>query len=228
MHFFNDIYKYVPFRSLFLGCKTFYLIAPSVKNKQIFQENLMQQSLGWKPMFSEDYSRCDAGGCQKNVLIERQALVLPAGMIHMVVTHSESVVLGVNFFLPGHLPTAARGFRHERKDEEPFSSCYPAFPMLALNELMMHLWLVSKIKLIRFVEKNENRERCFNSTRYAIPPHELEDLEEVWRILKAHDKALDNHLARIIYVSTSGRISSQILKYLLPYPENCTQFNRIY
>ena len=68
----------------------------------------------------------------------------------------------------------------------------------------------------------------FYSTRDTIPPQELEDLEEVWRVLKAHDKALDNHLARKINVSTSGQTSSQILKYLLPYPKNCTQFNRIH
>ena len=110
----------------------------------------MQQSLGWKPMFPGDDPRCDAGGCQKVVLTEPQALFMPAGMIHLVETHSESVTLGVNFIHRGHLLTAARAFRHQRKDEEPFSSCYPAFPMLALNELMVHLWLVSKIKLIRF------------------------------------------------------------------------------
>ena len=104
-------------------------------------------------MFAGDDPRCDAGGCQKVVLAERQALVIPAGMIHMVETHSESVALGVNFNHRGHLLTAARGFRRERKDEEPFSSCYPAFPMLALNEIMVHLWLVSKIKLIHFCRK---------------------------------------------------------------------------
>ena len=114
----------------------------------------MQQSLGWKPMFPGDEPRCDAGGCQKVVLTERQALVIPAGMIHMVETHSEPVALCVNFIHRGHLLTNARAFRHERKDEEPFSSCYPAFPMLALNELMVFLWLVSKIKLIRFCRKN--------------------------------------------------------------------------
>ena len=75
---------------------------------------------------------------------------MPAGMIHMVETHSESVALGANFIHRGHLLTAARAFRHERKDEEPFSSCYTAFPLLALNELMGHQWLVSKIKLIHF------------------------------------------------------------------------------
>ena len=80
----------------------------------------------------------------------RQALLMPAGMIHMVAMHSDSVALGVNFIHRGHLLTAARGFRHERKDEEPFSSCYPAFPMLALNEHLVHLWLVSKLKLIQF------------------------------------------------------------------------------
>ena len=106
----------------------------------------MQQYLGWKPMFPGDDPRCDAGGCQKVVLTERQALVMPGDMIHMVETHSESVALGVNFIHRGQLLTAARGFRHERKDEKPFSSCYPAFPMSALNELMVHLWFVSKIK----------------------------------------------------------------------------------
>ena len=95
--------------------------------------------LGWKPMFPGDDPRCNAGGCRNVILTERQALVLPTGMIHMVETHSESVALGVNFIHRGHLLMAARNFRHERKDREPFSSCYPAFLMLALNKLMVHL-----------------------------------------------------------------------------------------
>ena len=101
-------------------------------------------------MFLGDDPLCDAGGSQKVVLTERQALVIPAGMMHMVETRSDSVALGVNFIHRGHLLTAARGFRHERKDDQPYSSCYPAFPMLPLNELMVHLWLVTKKKLIHF------------------------------------------------------------------------------
>ena len=99
------------------------------------------------------------GGCQKIFLTERQALVMPAVMIHMFEMHSDSVALGVKFIDRGHLLTNARGFLHERKDEELFSSCYPAFPMLALNELMVHLWLVSTIKLLHFVEINKNRKK---------------------------------------------------------------------
>ena len=127
-------------------------MTPSVNNKQVLPEYLMQQSLRWKPMFPGDNPRCNAGGRQKVVLTVRQALVMPADMIHMVETHSESVALGVNFIHRGHLMTAADDLskRNERKDEEPFSSCYPAFPMLAPNELMVHLWLVSKMKLIHF------------------------------------------------------------------------------
>ena len=128
------------------------------------------------------------GGCQKVFLTEHQALVVPAGMIHMVEAHSDSVALGVKFIDRGHLLTTARGFHHERKDEELFSSCYLSFPMLALNELMVHLWLVSKIKLLQFVEINKNRKKNFYSTKDTIPTQELEDLEEVWRVLKAHDK----------------------------------------
>ena len=44
-----------------------------------------------------DDPRCDAGGCRKIVLTERQAHFMPAGMIHMVETHSESVAMSVNF-----------------------------------------------------------------------------------------------------------------------------------
>ena len=62
---------------------------------------------GWKKMFPGDEPRCDAGGCQKVVLTELQARAIPAGMIHMVETHSESVALGVNFIHCGHLLTAA-------------------------------------------------------------------------------------------------------------------------
>ena len=65
-------------------------MAPLVKNKQTIQEYLMQQSLGWKPIFPGDDPRCDAGGSQKVVLTERQALVMPAGMIHMVETQRVS------------------------------------------------------------------------------------------------------------------------------------------
>ena len=120
-------------------------MAPSVKNEQIFQEYLMQQSLGRKPRFPGADPRCGAGGCQKFVLTERLVLVMPAAMIHMVETHSESVALRVSFIHRGHLLTAARGFRHERKGEAHFSSCYPTLPMLALNELMVHLWFLTKI-----------------------------------------------------------------------------------
>ena len=76
----------------------------------------MLQSLGWKPMFPGDVPRCDAGGCQKVVLTDRQSLLMPAGMIHMIETRSESVPLGVNFIHHGHLLTASRAFRLERKD----------------------------------------------------------------------------------------------------------------
>ena len=64
----------------------------------------MQQSVGWKPMFPGDDPRCDAGGCQKVVLTERQALVMPAGMIHMVEMHPESVALAANFTHRGLTP----------------------------------------------------------------------------------------------------------------------------
>ena len=101
-------------------------------------------------MFPGYDPRCDAGGCQKFVLTERQSLFMPAGVIHRVGTHSESVALGVNFVHRGHLLTAARVFRNERNDEESFSSCYSAFPILALNELVVHLYSKSKVKLIQF------------------------------------------------------------------------------
>ena len=84
-------------------------------------------------MFPGDDHRCGAGRCQKIVITERQILVIPAAMIHMVETHSESVARGVSSIHRGNRLTAARVFRHKRKDEKPFSSCYPAFPMLALN-----------------------------------------------------------------------------------------------
>ena len=67
---------------------------------------------GLKTDVSGDDPCCGAGGCQKVVLTERQALVMPARMLHMVETHSESVVLGVNFIHCGHLLTAGRVFRH--------------------------------------------------------------------------------------------------------------------
>ena len=76
----------------------------------------MQQSLGWKSMFPREDPRCAAGGCQKTVLTGRQGLVMPAGMIHMVETHSESLALGVNFIHREHLLRAARIFRQKQKE----------------------------------------------------------------------------------------------------------------
>ena len=66
-------------------------------------------------MLKTDVSRDElhsyAGGCQKVVLTERQALFMPAGMIHMVEAHSETVALGVIFIHLEHLLlTAARVF----------------------------------------------------------------------------------------------------------------------
>ena len=92
---------------------------------------MTRQPLGRKPMSPGDDPRCDAGGDQKVVLTERQVLLMPAGLIHMVETLSKPVALGVNFIHREHLLTAARVF---------FSSCYPDFQMLALNEFMVHLW----------------------------------------------------------------------------------------
>ena len=77
------------------------------------------------------------------------------GIKQMVETLSKSVVLGVNFIHREHLLTAARVFRDERKDDESFSSCYPDFQMLALNEFMVHLWLLSKIKMIHFCRNKQ-------------------------------------------------------------------------
>ena len=74
------------------------------------QEHLMRQPLGRKPMYPGDDPRCDDGGCQKMVMTERQALVMPAGMIHLVETLSKSVALGVNFIHREHLLTTARVF----------------------------------------------------------------------------------------------------------------------
>ena len=83
----------------------------------------MQQSLGWKPIFPGDDPRCDAGGCQKVVLTERQAIAMPAGMIHMVETHSESVALDVNF-IHRRLPAV---FDKSRKTKSPSAAATQFF-----------------------------------------------------------------------------------------------------
>ena len=48
-------------------------------------------------MFPRDDPRCDAGGCLQVVLTECQAPVMPAGIIHMVETHSEPFGSGCQF-----------------------------------------------------------------------------------------------------------------------------------
>ena len=66
-------------------------------------------------MFPGDDPSCDAGGRQKVVLTERQAIAMPASMIHMVETHSESVALDVNL-IHRRLPAV---FDTSRKTKSP-------------------------------------------------------------------------------------------------------------
>ena len=47
---------------------------------------------------------------------EGEALIMPGGMIHMVATESESVVLGANFIHDSHLELATSVYLEERRN----------------------------------------------------------------------------------------------------------------
>ena len=116
--FFSMIFRNLFYLVLFpFGLQNVLFVGSCRSITSRYSDYLMRQPLRRKPMSPGDDPRCDAGGCQKVVLTERQVLVMPAGLIHRVETLSKLVALGVNFIHHEHLLTAARVFRHERKDD---------------------------------------------------------------------------------------------------------------
>lgn len=79
------------FYFLVKGCKIFYIIRPTENNKMIWKEFLSQKR---RDIFFGNHPSLDGGGCRKIVVTERQAVCMPAGMIHCVETVGTSVAFG--------------------------------------------------------------------------------------------------------------------------------------
>ena len=115
---------------LLKGVKEFFLIRPSENNMRLFNSYLAQPD---KSVFFGDHPELDDGGCQKVTLVAGSAVVMPAGMIHMVATHGLSVALGMNFIHIDQLALAANAFAKERMEKEELDRCYPDVPVLILT-----------------------------------------------------------------------------------------------
>ena len=76
---------------LLKGCKTFYLVRPSRNNQKMFNTYLAGAQ---RDIFFGSHTHLNFGKCQKVTLKARQAVCMPAGMIHFVETTGTSVALG--------------------------------------------------------------------------------------------------------------------------------------
>ena len=118
---------------LLKGCKTFFLIAPTSINQDLFNQFLQQSR---RKFFFGSHEGLNMGGCQAITLKVRQGLIMPANMIHMVETTGVSVAYGVNFIFKNHLRLAADTFKTERVQKTKFTECYPSFSFLALTHIV--------------------------------------------------------------------------------------------
>ena len=72
------------------GCKTFYLVVPTEKNLRFFATYVGK---GRRDLFFGGHDELQQG-CQKIVVKERQALVLPGGMMYLTETIGLTVSIG--------------------------------------------------------------------------------------------------------------------------------------
>lgn len=73
------------------GAKAFYLVRPTMKNMVLWDGLLAQDR---RDLWFGSHPDLDYGGCQRVVVSEGQAVVMPAGMIHAVETIGTSVAFG--------------------------------------------------------------------------------------------------------------------------------------
>ena len=118
---------------LLKGCKTFFLIAQTSINQDLFNQFLQQPR---RKFFFGSHEGLNMGGCQAITLKARQGLIMPANMIHMVETTGVSVAYGVNFIFKNHLRLAADTFKTEGVQKTKFTECYPSFSFLALAHIV--------------------------------------------------------------------------------------------
>jgi hypothetical protein len=79
------------FYALVKGVKVFHVIRATTNNMRLW-EGFLQS--GRHNLFFGSHPSLDGGGCQKFVLTERQAVIIPAGMFHCVETVGLSMSLG--------------------------------------------------------------------------------------------------------------------------------------
>ena len=72
------------------GCKIFYLIRPTKKNMELWESFITQDR---RDIFFGSHPDLE-GGCHKVHVTARQAVCMPAGMIHCVETVGTSVAFG--------------------------------------------------------------------------------------------------------------------------------------
>jgi hypothetical protein len=115
------------------GCKTFYIIIATPTNQRLFDQWDKQSR---RDFFFGSHPELDAGGCQKVVVSEGQALMMPAHVIHMVETTGTSIAYGMNFIHRSHVGGAAEVYMGERAKKMQFEKCYPYFPVVAITHIL--------------------------------------------------------------------------------------------
>jgi hypothetical protein len=79
------------FYAVLKGCKVFYLIRPTANNMRLWEAYMAQSR---RDVFFGNHPSLNGGGCQKVFVTERNAICMPAGMIHCVETVGTSVAFG--------------------------------------------------------------------------------------------------------------------------------------
>ena len=74
----------------------------------------------------------DGGGCVQISVKEGQAVVMPAGFIHMVTTDADSIVIGANFLSMGQLPVIMDTISQEIQDKIPEGERFRRMDVLAM------------------------------------------------------------------------------------------------
>ena len=118
------------------GTKTFLLVRPTENNLRLFHEYLADPF--HKSRFFGSHPGLDEGGCQSVTLRAGQAVIMPAGFIHMVETQGHSIALGINFLHVRHLGLVASEYHRERQNEKRRER-HNSVPQLLLAEIIRSL-----------------------------------------------------------------------------------------
>ena len=81
------------------GCKTFYLVHPTPENQELLDSYVHHEL---RDTFFGAHPALTGFGCQSVTLKARQAVCMPAGMIHFVETTGTSIAIGKRFPIRTH------------------------------------------------------------------------------------------------------------------------------